>query len=722
MKKLLNLALVASLLMLMGCVKEIGQDINSVEESLRYSTLTAGFADSQTKTFAQEGKYLRWHADDRITAFFGNTLNRQYKFEGEDGDNSGSFSYVSSGMLETGNDIDRIYAVYPYNKGTKYVEGGKIHLSLPAVQEYAENSFGKGANTMVAVTASVEDTFLPFKNVCGYLKLKLKGAATVKSIEISGNSGEKIAGKAVVVPVKGTAPEVTMGTDASDCVVLECGEGVELSTTEVTDFWIALPETVFENGISVVVVTSDGSRYSKCTKNTIPVGRNEIQPMAALNVPEDFHAEGLNVIEYTSSEKEVLPAYDCFNSSVVSHTYDAASQKGVIVCEKPITAITGGIFKGSKLRNITFPAGLTSIHMDAFRQCSSLSCVYFKSPTSPALGAGANQFYINGATLPVIILVPADSYDKYRSQWPSLKVCPYDYEKGYPAIPDDEIWYFSGDNWRQDTRFDGTKFGSATIVSSEFDSSSKLGKVKFSSAVNYIYEKAFGKADFDAVILPGKVGTLSQSFLTSDTRLAFLPASLYSATRPFEECVNLQELVGKNVSSDGRCLVLKGVLSHFVKYGLEGAEYTIPEGVTKIAKHVLTGTGLSHLTLPNTLTSLEEASMTANKFETFLLPDSVENIGYMAFLNSTFTNITLGNGVKKISREAFSGCTITNFYCKATTPPAASLGSYSSWDLFGTSSSAHQNINIFVPVGYGPTYKLHEHWSKYKSSISEFKF
>ena len=61
--------------------------------------LTAGFAEEETKTYVESGKYLRWHEDDRLTAFFGNTLNRQYKFNGATGDNSGSFSYVPSGNL-----------------------------------------------------------------------------------------------------------------------------------------------------------------------------------------------------------------------------------------------------------------------------------------------------------------------------------------------------------------------------------------------------------------------------------------------------------------------------------------------------------------------------------------------------------------------------------------------------------------------------------------------
>ena len=125
--------------------------------------LTAGFAEEHTKTYVESDKYLRWHEGDLITAFFGKTLNNKFMFEGSTGDNSGSFAHIPSGKLETGNAIDAIYAVYPYNANIKFIESGKIKLYLPAEQEYAHESFGKGANTMVAATENTEDTYLAFK-------------------------------------------------------------------------------------------------------------------------------------------------------------------------------------------------------------------------------------------------------------------------------------------------------------------------------------------------------------------------------------------------------------------------------------------------------------------------------------------------------------------------------------------------------------------------------
>lgn len=716
MKNLLNIVLLASLVMLAGCVKEVEQDLSNVEDSMRYSVLTAGFADYQTKTYVEEGKYLRWHANDRITAFFGNTLNRQYEFEGENGDNSGSFRYISSGVLETGNEIDRIYAVYPYDKSIKYIEGGKIQLSLPAVQNYAENSFGKGANTMVAVTADVEDTFLPFKNVCGYLKLRLKGEVAVKSIEISGNAGEKISGKAMVTHVKGVAPELVMSEDATENVKLDCGDGVELSADEEKEFWFALPETVFENGISVVVETTTGTRYAKCTKNKIPIVRNQIQPMAALSVPDDFYAEGLNVIEYTAPAKVELPASgSVFNSVVVGHKYDPVTQKGMIICDKPITTIGYATFSRSKLRNVTLPESVREIKDEAFSWCEDLSGVYYKSATPPSIGL--QTFWCNGKRMPLIHYVPSNVLDEYKLKGYGL-YCPYDYEKGYPAIPDDEIWYFS----TKECSYDNSKFSYVSVESSEYNRNEAFGKLKFSGPVRYISNMAFNYSDFEAVILPGKVESMDNSFYGAETKLVVLPESLRSVTMPFFECVSLQEMVGKCVSADGRCLIVNNGLYDFAGYGMEGAEYTIPYGVTYIGKRGMSGTGLAKLNIPNTVTSVGQYSLASNRFDELVIPDSVTDISIEAFVNSTFGSVTLGNSVKSIGWQAFSGCSITSLYCKSTTPPAANKYVYSDWSLFGESTYMPDGTTIYVPVGSGPSYKVHEDWGKYNKIISEYEF
>ena len=216
MKKLSFLSIIAAILF-SSCAKN---EENNALPNLQLKDLTAGFADSQlSRTYVEDNAFLRWHEGDNITAFYGNTLNREYLFNGQTGDNNGTFSLVSTGQLGTGNQLKAIYGLYPYDPQASISDTGEISLTLPAVQSYAENSFGRGANSMIAVTESVDDTFLMFKSLCGYLKLylyDLDGAA-VKSITLSGNNGEKIAGAATATIASGGEPVLTMDQSATVC-------------------------------------------------------------------------------------------------------------------------------------------------------------------------------------------------------------------------------------------------------------------------------------------------------------------------------------------------------------------------------------------------------------------------------------------------------------------------------------------------------------------------
>ena len=135
-------------------------------------TLYAEFAEENTRTYVEEGNKLRWTKGDEISYFPAITYNMQYRFKGETGDNSGAFAKVTTDLV-TGNKLDNCYAVYPYIESTTMTDDGAISFELPATQHYAENSFGLGANVMVAITESEDDNVLRFKNAGGYLKLQL---------------------------------------------------------------------------------------------------------------------------------------------------------------------------------------------------------------------------------------------------------------------------------------------------------------------------------------------------------------------------------------------------------------------------------------------------------------------------------------------------------------------------------------------------------------------
>lgn len=276
MNKYLSILFAAALFA--SCAKDIAP------ENEGFPVFKAGFENGfETKTYLNESLLNRWNADDRVSIFVGNTYNQQYKFEGKTGANSGSFSQVENPGFFSGAKLEANYSVYPYSENTSISEEGVVSFEFPSVQSYEPNSFGVGANTMVAVTENTSDMFLLFKNICGYLKVSLYGDAVIKSVSVQGNGGEIIAGEGTVTASSSDVPSVTMSASGGNVVSIDCGEGVQLEALSetATDFYFVIPPVKFSQGITITAVGVDGKVFEKSTKASFSILRNKIQRLPA---------------------------------------------------------------------------------------------------------------------------------------------------------------------------------------------------------------------------------------------------------------------------------------------------------------------------------------------------------------------------------------------------------------------------------------------------------
>lgn len=293
---------IAAALVASCSIQEENFETPQQENVIYYATFEQP-ADEGTRVYANEDLLLRWTADDRVSIFGKNTYNQQYKFLGETGDNSGGFSKVDGAEYVTGNPITHTVSVYPYQEGTRISESETITLTLPAEQHYAENTFGLGANTMVSVSS---DNYLQYKNVGGYLMLKLYGdGVSVSSITLKGNRGEKLAGKALVTPSLNGDPSLIMGEDASEELTLTCTEPVSIGTTQeqFTEFWFVIPPVSFSEGFSVTVTDPNGLIFRKSTDKSFTISRNHLYRMSPIEVELSFDENQL------AREREALIAF-----------------------------------------------------------------------------------------------------------------------------------------------------------------------------------------------------------------------------------------------------------------------------------------------------------------------------------------------------------------------------------------------------------------------------
>ena len=306
----------------------------------------------ESRTSTSDGRSVIWNEGDTVSLFNGKNVNEKYGVkEGEGGKASTTLVKVTDSDSPAGSDatFDANIAYYPYGT-VNYTGNGSNHsleVTIPNVQTYAQNSFGKGALPMVAVTASKDDDNLQFKNLFGLIKLQLKGSDGVDritGITIKGNNGEKLSGKATVSCSNTTAPTVSFGgADVYDYVKLDCADGVAISKTTATAFWVALPPVAFSNGITVTVELGDGRTVTKSTNRALTIDRSKVTPMAALtftrenarlNVPDPaFRAYLLAMADMDNDGILTLQDAQAWNESSREKSFD--------VRNKNITSLKG---------------------------------------------------------------------------------------------------------------------------------------------------------------------------------------------------------------------------------------------------------------------------------------------------------------------------------------------------------------------------------------------
>lgn len=399
MKKIVLFWGVASLLA--ACTAQLETPVETIDEPAMVEeqapVLYASISEeAQTKVYLDEDYKVLWTADDRISVFNKNTYNQQYSFDGATGDNAGTFSIVEDGKIKTSNEIDNLYAVYPYNESTSISNTGVLTVNFPAAQTYSATTFGQGSNTMVAVT---DGTNMQFKNACGFLMFKLYGTGVnVKSVSLRGNNHEKIAGEASISMSLGGTPSVTMSTSATEEIMLTCTDAVTIGTTadNYTEFWFVIPPVTFSTGFSVTVTDEDGKVYSKSTTSSIEIVRSYAKKMAPIQIEfpiqfadptvkaicvNNWDLNGDGELSYReAAEVEYLVAGPASGPNVFYNNTSITSFdefQYFTNCNRLASFIEGntyfGVFEGcTSLVSITLPPSLYAIGDNAFKNCTSL--------------------------------------------------------------------------------------------------------------------------------------------------------------------------------------------------------------------------------------------------------------------------------------------------------------------------------------------------------------
>ncbi len=244
-----------------------------------------------TRTYT-ENKKVCWYNGDAVSIFDkGNAEadNVKYTYAGQDGTVRGALT--SQSTVKPSGSLQYTYGIYPYLSDNLVLSEGKAVAYILPEQDYEVDSFGDAANAMVAVSA--DNKLLEFKNVAGYLKLRLYGdnSTPIQAVQVASNNGEYISGDVLVEMLPGETPVVSAYPDnnyAHDVatVYLPSSPAVTLdpSQSSLLDVWVALTPGTIASGITVSVLGADNRVFSYENKKPLTIKRGICTSTAPLKV------------------------------------------------------------------------------------------------------------------------------------------------------------------------------------------------------------------------------------------------------------------------------------------------------------------------------------------------------------------------------------------------------------------------------------------------------
>ena len=562
-----------------------------------------------SKTYVDDGFRVLWDADDRVSVFNLTTDNREYRFTGETGSSSGAFLPVSGDGSVTGQALDLVYAVYPSRESTSIERDGTISLTVPGIQTYRPDSFGPGANAMVSCS---ENGDLYFRNLCGYLMLKLYGKdVAVSSITLRGNEGESLAGPAVVHVNPDTAPSLSFSSQATKEITLSMEDAVPLGTTDetATVFWLAVPPTGFENGFTITVKGSQNGVFEKTTAKKLVIDRNRLSNMAELEVemerPQPDHE-----IWYTSTDGEIVvpKRTDLFGAELVSNTY--TDGKGILAFDGPVTMVgdresynsstQAPFYMCHNLKSISLPGSVERIARYAF-----YNCLFLEEVGLPDHLSYIGEMVFGGSRLQSVQFPEVDLMDGNPlgscSHLSSISG-PYASSDRRCLVVDNTIRAFAPAGLESYSIEEGI-LGIGKLA---FENCTSLKRISFPSTLKTLDNQCFWRcSQLDGIVFPEELERLGYGAFWACSSLTdiVIPAHATVGGDCFRDCISLRSFSGRFASEDGRMLVQFNEIMEFAQAGLD--EYSVPEGIVSAYSGFYQELPrLKVLTLPSSLSKL----------------------------------------------------------------------------------------------------------------------
>ncbi len=213
-------------------------------------------------------------------------------------------------------------------------------------------------------------------------------------------------------------------------------------------------------------------------------------------------------------------------------------------------------------------------------------------------------------------------------------------------VPDNEIWYRTTDN--QLYHFGSTKKSpfDKEILSHTYKNG--IGIIKCSGTITRINNEAFAiyngnSSNLAELYLPDSIESIGEYGICCNPNLEIIKVSnnlRYLGFSSLSYHKNLVKIIGKNVTDDGRCLIIDNTLYAFA-----------PKGITSYE-------------IPSNVEIIENCVFAESELESINFPEGLLHIGMSAFSNCVkITSITFPKSLETMHTYAFIGCmAIEGFY------------------------------------------------------------
>ncbi len=158
---------------------------------------------------------------------------------------------------------------------------GEGTIMIPSEQTRLQERLANGNGIIIGYTVDAQDP-LVVKHACSYIKVSLRGSASIKKVVLLATAGERLSGQftyngehlsiAGIEPVqKGSSDEIQRTVDGAyafapveSCSYVDISANTTLST-EPTDFIFAVPAGTYSKGFTMIAVDYDGN----CMRKTL---------------------------------------------------------------------------------------------------------------------------------------------------------------------------------------------------------------------------------------------------------------------------------------------------------------------------------------------------------------------------------------------------------------------------------------------------------------------